>query len=85
MITREQCHGCHDDFYNGNGGRCWSACKGTMKTRYQLHYLQVPTAKGAYTKVRKPSCYYQINAYVYHDTLPSFVKTADLNRSKRAP
>jgi hypothetical protein len=83
VIAREACRGCRDDFYNGPERRCWSAAKGVMRTRWQIHFMQVPTAKGAYTKVRKPSCYYQVNANVYHDALPDFVKASDLNRASR--
>lgn len=83
-IKREQCIGCHDNFYNtrGDGLRCWLAKTGKIKTRYQLHYLQVPTAPGAYTQVRKPSCYRQVNHCVFHDTLPSFVKTSEVTGYK---
>jgi hypothetical protein len=84
VITREACHGCHDDFYNRSDSRCWSAETGTMMTRYQIYYMTAPTQKGAYTKVRKPSCYRQVNASVFHNTLPDFVKASDLNRAKRA-
>jgi len=81
MIPREQCYGCHDDFYNGLESRCWSAKTGKMMTRFQLHYLQVPTAKGAFTKVRRPSCYHQVNANVFYNELPGFVKLSDVIRS----
>jgi hypothetical protein len=88
MIAVEDCRGCRNDFYNGpaalDGKRCWSAATGKMMTRYAIHYLQVPTQKGAYTKVRKPSCYHQVNALIFHNTLPDFVKAADLNRARRA-
>jgi hypothetical protein len=83
MINREACSGCYDDFYNRGDERCWSAKEGKMMTRYQIHYMQVPTAKGAYTKVRKPSCYRQVNASVFHNALPDFVKASDLNRASR--
>ena len=84
MISREACRGCYDDFYNGADRRCWSAEKGTMMTRYQIYYLTAPTQKGAYTKVRKPSCYRQVNSYVFHNALPDFVKASDLNRANRS-
>jgi hypothetical protein len=81
MIPRAACHGCHDDFYNRSDSRCWSAEKGTMMTRYQIYYMTAPTQKGAYTKVRKASCYRQVNGSVFHNTLPNFVKASDLNRA----
>ena len=83
MIEREACHGCHDDFYNGPDRRCWSAAKGTMMTLYQIHYLQAPTAPKAFTEVRKPSCYHQVNAGIFYKQLPHFVKMADVVRAKR--
>lgn len=83
MIARHECVGCHDDFYNGPDRRCWSAEKGTMLVRYQIHYLTAPTQKGAFTKVKKPSCYRQVNRCVFYNELPSFVKASDLNRANR--
>lgn len=87
MIPLSACVGCHDDFYNGRSGpasRCWSAEKGTMITRYRIHYLTEPTRKGAYTKVLAPSCYHQVNRNVFHNSLPAYVKPEDLNRKNRA-
>ena len=84
MIPREECRGCHNDFYNAPDRRCWSAEKGTLMTRYRIHFMQVPTAKGAFTKVRKPDCYHQVNASMFYNKLPDFVKASDLNREKRA-
>ena len=84
MITREQCYGCYDDCYNGSeGARCWSAKTGEMMTRYQIHFMQVPTAKGAFTKVKRPSCYRQVNENIFYNKLPDFVNPSDLNRAKR--
>ena len=87
MIPRHECFGCRNDYYNsgaGNAeGRCWSAASGVMKTRYQIHFMQVPTAKGAFTKVRKPSCYHQVGHCVFYDKLPDFVKASDLSRARR--
>lgn len=88
MISREACRGCHDDFYNGRtnfdgSDRCWSAKTGKMMTRYRIYYMTAPTEKGAYTKVRVPSCYHQVNNHIFHNSLPRFVKASDLNRAKR--
>ena len=84
MIKRDECRGCHDDFYNGPDRRCWSAESGTMMVRYQIYFMTAPTQKGAYTKVRKPSCYRQVNRNMFHNVLPDFVKASDLNRANRA-
>ena len=88
MISREACNGCHDDFYNAAGnssdGRCWSAKTGKMITRYAIHFMTAPTQKGAFEKVRKPSCYHQVNQCGFYNELPSFVKASDLRREKRS-
>ncbi len=89
MITREQCHGCHNDFYNqpGNaldGKRCWSAADGEMVTRFKIGTWTEPTQKGAFTKVKVPSCYHATGS-AFYKSLPEFVNPSDLNRAKRAP
>lgn len=83
MISSSACAGCRDNFYNQGGQRCWSAESGKMITRYRIHFMTRPDEPGAYTKVRAPSCYRQSNNYVFHNTLPSFVKAKDLNRANR--
>ncbi len=40
--------------------------------------------KGAFTEVEVPSCYNR-NGSHYYTSLPDFVKTEDVIRSKRAP
>lgn len=85
MITLEACSGCRDDFYNrrSDGCRCWSAKDAKIETRFRIYYMTAPTEKGAFTKVRVPSCYHQANGYVFYKSLPDFVKSSDLNRAKR--
>lgn len=83
MISLDDCAGCHDDFYNKPGSRCWSAANGRMMTRYQIYYMTAPTQKGAFTEVRKPSCYRQVNQNVFLNALPDYVKSSDLNRANR--
>ena len=86
MITREQCSGCHDDFYNGprgQDGRCWMAKTGKMLVRYAIHFMTAPTQKGAFRKVRRPSCYHQVSNEVFYNALPDFVKASDLRRERR--
>lgn len=88
VIPVEQCRGCHNDFYNGRQNfdgskRCWSAKDGRMMKRYRIHYMTAPTEPRAYTEVRKPSCYHQVNQYVFHNSLPDFVKLSDVVREKR--
>ena len=79
MIKREDCRGCTDDYYNVPGntfckdGRCWNAKTGRMMTRYATGVWTRPTQKGAFTQVRKPSCYHQ-NGTAYYNELPNFVR-----------
>lgn len=87
MITLTQCHGCRDDFYNHgghalDGKRCWSATDGEMVTRYKIGTWTTPTIKGAFTKVKVPSCYHGEGVHFYKQ-LPDFVKPSDLNRANR--
>lgn len=82
MITREQCRGCEDDFYNSDRsttGRCWSSETGKMVTRYQIGTWTEPARPGAFTEVKRPSCYRQKGS-AFYDKLPSFVKAADVVR-----
>ena len=86
MITREQCNGCEDDFYNVEGhsmsGRCWSAKTGKMKVRYRTGTWTMPASPGAFTKVRVPTCYRQKWQH-YSDRLPDFVKAGDVVRPRK--
>lgn len=82
MISREACSGCHNDFYNIpghaiDGKRCWSAKDGKMMTRYQIGTHTMPASPGAFQQVRKPSCYHR-NGSAYYNSLPDFVKLADV-------
>lgn len=82
MIPRNECSGCHDDFYNSGEQRCWSAKSGKMLTRYSIHFMTAPTEKGAFTEVRKPSCYRQVNRNVFYNALPDFVRLEDVIRRR---
>ncbi len=85
MIAVDKCSGCRDDFYNrrGDGQRCWLAEDAKIEVRYRIHYMTAPTQKGAFTKVRVPGCYRQVNRDMFYKTLPDFVKASDLNRARR--
>jgi hypothetical protein len=76
VIPVSECRGCYDDFYNGRtniGGskRCWSAESGKMMTRYAIHFMTRPTEPGAFEKVRRPSCYRQVNNRMFVNKLPA--------------
>ena len=79
MISRDKCIGCRDNFYNGPDGRCWSAKTGKMQTRYRIYSHVRPTEPGAFTEMRRPSCYREKGA-VYYDKLPDFVSVKDVVR-----
>jgi hypothetical protein len=56
-----------------------------MVNRYSIGTWTAPTAPGAFTKVRVPSCYHQSGVY-YQKTLPDFVDPKTVQReSKRLP
>lgn len=83
MITREQCRGCEDDFYNqGNNsmtGRCWAAESGSMVVRFRIGTWVRPDQPGAFTELTLPSCYSKKGAHFY-PKLPDFVKNEDVIR-----
>lgn len=86
MITREQCRGCEDDFYNHAGrsssGRCWSAESGTMKVRFRLGTWTLPASPRAFTEMEVPSCRRE-KGFHFYDKLPDFVKAEDVVRMTR--
>jgi hypothetical protein len=84
-MDTKHCHGCRNDFYNHRGveaGPCWSAKDAEIVTRYRIHYMTAPTQKGAFTKVRVPNCYHEVNNGVFYHKLPDFVKASDLSRPR---
>jgi hypothetical protein len=86
MIPIAECRGCYDDFYNGprgQNGRCWMASDGKMMTRYAIHYMTRPTEPGAFTKVKRPSCYHQVNNLMFVNTLPEHAVKPRAERRKR--
>ncbi len=86
-MDTKHCSGCRDDFYNRRGaaaGPCWMAKDAKIVTRYRIYYLTAPTEKGAFTKVRVPNCYHQVNSHVFYEKLPDFVRASDLNRARRS-
>lgn len=87
MISRDECRGCRDDWYNASGhslnGRCWHAASGTMVTRYRIHRDMLPARHGAFTEVLVPSCRHEDGFYFY-EKLPDFVKASDVIRRARS-
>jgi hypothetical protein len=86
MRDTRACSGCREDFYNHRGadaGSCWSLKEAKLVTKYRIYFMTPPTQKGAFTKVRVPDCYRQVNNGIFYDRLPDFVKPSDLNRANR--
>lgn len=82
MIPLVACVGCRDNFYNGpmgDNGRCWNAKTGKIKKRYRIYSHVRPTEPGAFTELKRPSCYHE-KGVVYYDKLPDFVSTKDVIR-----
>ena len=64
-------------------GHCWSRDTGKVIVRYRIGTWTAPTEKGAFTKVRVPSCFHA-QGFSFRNELPSFVRASDLNRAKRS-
>ena len=60
MITKKQCAGCDDDFYNGQNpygiAECWSFKKAT-EGKYLLIHVDQPPPYDATRLVTLPTCY----------------------------
>lgn len=74
-VTKSNCLGCEDDFYNDKnplGVRvCWSLKTARLITRWRTGVWTMPAVPGAFTEVRVPSCY-RAKGYSFQDRLPSF-------------
>lgn len=58
-MTKKDCSGCEDDFYNGNNqygiGECWAFKKAKLILRKQVSIHQSPPWDQK--PVKRPSCY----------------------------
>lgn len=71
MIAKSACAGCRDDFYNGQSEKgCWSRESAEVITRWRIHYMTPVVEPGAFSEVKRPSCYSTPNSYVYFNKLP---------------
>ncbi len=78
MKDTSKCGGCRNNFYNGNNGdlgvkQCWSVGKATVVVRFKIGTWTMPTAPGAFAKVRVPDCYHADGSHFY-EKLPSNAK-----------
>lgn len=78
--TKQQCHGCRDDFYNhrpspGFDGatECWSFKNATTVTRFKLGWWTQPTSADVFTKVKTNSCHHAPGRYALYETIPAHV------------
>ncbi len=78
-MTKSDCRGCHDDFYNHggmalDGKQCWSFdAKKPLKVRFYIHRDSPMGEKCNYEKRRVPECWHpQIGAML--DKIPSYAK-----------
>lgn len=76
-MTKNDCHGCHDDFYNGGAGmngECWSfdASK-SLKVRFYIHRDSPMGEKRNYEKRKVPPCWLP-HIGVMLDEIPSYAK-----------
>lgn len=77
MNTTKYCSGCRDNFYNGQNPygveRCWHLESAKLMTRYMLSIHTPMNIRGAYTKVKRPSCY-SCKGFVLLNEIPSYAK-----------
>jgi hypothetical protein len=85
MVTKDNCRGCRDDFYNDRNPlgvkECWMFKAAKLVDRYRTHRDAMPASKGAFAEVRVPSCFNQTGVY-FVKTVPDFVKPEDIVRAK---
>jgi hypothetical protein len=56
-VTKRDCSGCYNNFYNGDGAKeCWSFKGATLEKKLDIHVDQMPPYKGMKPTLR-PSCY----------------------------
>lgn len=86
MMTKDNCKGCRDDFYNGHNPlgvkECWLFKKAKLVARYRTHRDAMPASKGAFTEVVVPDCYHAPPLYFVKE-VPDFVRAEDIIRSPR--
>lgn len=76
-VTKQDCVGCRNNFYNGNNDmgikECWSLPSAKFVTKFQLDYNTPVNQKDAYVKRTVPHCYQKIG-YIFVDKIPSYAK-----------
>ena len=60
VVTKNDCAGCHNNFYNGHNSlgvqECWSFKTATLVKKLDIHVHRSPPYKGMKPTAR-PSCY----------------------------
>jgi len=66
-VKLSDCHGCRNNFYNGNNElgvkNCWSMKSATLEKKVQIHIDQIPPYRNVKSETR-PSCYH-VARYVF--------------------
>jgi len=72
------CHGCRDDFYNGQNplgvNECWSFKSASVVTRWRIGWWTAPDSPRAFRKVETLNCHHAPGKYAHYDKLPEFAK-----------
>lgn len=67
-VTKKDCAGCRNDFYNGHNdlgvSECWSLKDAVMKLRREVHINDMPPHRQK--PALRPNCYHR-SQFVYYD------------------
>lgn len=77
-MTKADCVGCHDNFYNGHNNigvtECWHFnSTQPLVTRYHLSINVSMGRRDAYEEVKVPPCFSQIG-FVFLKAIPDYAK-----------
>lgn len=77
-MTKKDCIGCEDNFYNGNNPygvqECWCFDKKKkLETRFRLSVDTCMDCRAGYTKFKKPPCFHQ-KRFVFLKAIPSYAR-----------
>lgn len=77
-MTKKDCIGCYNNFYNGNNNlgvkECWSFDrKKKCVTKFRLSIHTPMNIKSAYQKVKIPPCYH-MTGFVHCNQIPDYAR-----------
>lgn len=87
-MTKQDCKGCRDDFYNGTGAtECWMFKDAKLITRYAIGFWTPMDTARNLREVVKPQCYHEQGSSrtVYMNAVPDHLRAEwhQLQREKR--